>query len=87
MLDVVKALAALDPAGFGLDDACAQLEGSTYVMAEEARRIVSVLTRAAGRRIVKISSVPSRTLSAVGSDAERCSRRSQSNAAAPSTTH
>jgi hypothetical protein len=40
VLDVVKALAALDPAGFGLDDACAQLEGSTYVMAE-ARRIVS----------------------------------------------
>ena len=38
VLDVVKALAALDPAGFGLDDACAQLEGSTYVMAEEARR-------------------------------------------------
>jgi hypothetical protein len=37
----VKALAALDPAGFGLDDACAQLEGSTYVMAEETRRIVS----------------------------------------------
>ena len=30
MLDVVKALAALDPAGFGLDDACAQLESSTY---------------------------------------------------------
>ena len=41
MLDGVKALAALDPAGFGLDAACAQLEGSTYVMAEEARRIVS----------------------------------------------
>jgi hypothetical protein len=37
VLAVVKALAALDPAGFGLDDACAQLEGSTYVMAEEAR--------------------------------------------------
>ena len=37
VLDVVKALAALDPAGFGLDDACAQLEGSTYVMVEEAR--------------------------------------------------
>src|SRR5437867_1312307 len=36
-----KSLAALDPAGFGLDDACKQLEGSTYVMAEEARRIVS----------------------------------------------
>jgi hypothetical protein len=41
VLDGVKALAALDPAGFGLDAACAQLEGSTYVMAEEARRIVS----------------------------------------------
>ena len=65
VLDVVKALAALDPAGFGLDDACAQLEGSTYVMAEEARRIVSALTRRAGGRMVKISSVPSRTLSAV----------------------
>jgi hypothetical protein len=38
VLDVVKALATLDPAGFGLDDACAQLEGSTYVMAEEALR-------------------------------------------------
>ena len=37
MLDVVKALAALDPAGCGLDDACAQLESSTYVMADEAR--------------------------------------------------
>jgi hypothetical protein len=33
----VKALAALDPAGFGLDDACAQLESSNYVMADEAR--------------------------------------------------
>ena len=29
VLDVVKALAPHDPAGFGLDDACAQLEGST----------------------------------------------------------
>ena len=37
VLDVVKAHAALDPACFGLDDACAQLEGSTYVMADEAR--------------------------------------------------
>ena len=35
--DVVKALAALDPAGFGLDAACAQLESSTNVMADEAR--------------------------------------------------
>ena len=78
MLAVIKALAALDPAGFGLDDACAQLEGSTYVMAEEARCrfgivAVLVLTRGAGSRIVKISSVPSRTLSAVAPDAERCS--------------
>ena len=44
VLDVVKALAALRPAAraAGLDDACAQLEGSTYVMAEEARRIFRV---------------------------------------------
>ena len=38
MLGVVKALAALDPAGCGLDHASASLEGRTYVMAEEARR-------------------------------------------------
>ena len=56
-------------------------------MAEEARRIVSILTRAAGRRIVKISSVPSRTLSAVASDAERCSRRPQGNVAASPITN
>jgi arginine deiminase len=31
-----------------------------------------ILTRAADRRMVKISSVPSRTFSAVASDAERC---------------
>ena len=37
MLSGVKALAALDPAGFGLDDICAQLTGGTYVMADEAR--------------------------------------------------
>jgi len=37
VLDIVKALAALDPAGCGLDDACAQLEGSTYVMTDKAR--------------------------------------------------
>ena len=79
--NVVKALAALDPAGFGLDDACAQLEGSTYVMAESSLPF-SVLIRAAGRRIVKISSVPSRTLSAVAPDAERCSCRPQGNVAA-----
>jgi hypothetical protein len=28
VLDIVKALAALDPPGCGLDDACAQLEGA-----------------------------------------------------------
>ena len=37
MLGIVKALAALDPAGCGLDAASAQLEGRTYVMADEAR--------------------------------------------------
>ena len=37
MLVAVKALASLDPAGCGLDAACAQLEGRTYVMADEAR--------------------------------------------------
>jgi len=37
VLDVVKVLAALDPSGFGLDDICAQLIGSTYVMADEGR--------------------------------------------------
>ena len=42
MLGVVKALAALDPAGCGLDDVCAQLEGSTYVMADEARPQFSI---------------------------------------------
>ena len=42
VLDAVKALAALDPSGFGLDDACAQLEGSTYVMAEEALLVFSI---------------------------------------------
>ena len=37
VLDGVKALAALDPAGCGLDGASAQLESRTYVMADEAR--------------------------------------------------
>ena len=37
MLSVVKALASLDPAGCGLDDASAQLGGRNYVMADEAR--------------------------------------------------
>jgi hypothetical protein len=37
VLDAVKALASLDPSGCGLDGASAQLEGRTYVMAEEAR--------------------------------------------------
>jgi hypothetical protein len=34
VLGVVQALAALDPAGYGLDAACAQLEGRIYVMAK-----------------------------------------------------
>jgi hypothetical protein len=42
VLGAVKALAALDPAGFGLDDACAQLESSTYVTANEARPLFGV---------------------------------------------
>jgi hypothetical protein len=42
VLGAVKALAALDPAGCGLDDACAQLESSTYVMAEEAHCIFRI---------------------------------------------
>lgn len=37
MLGGVKALAALDPAGCGLDAASAQLASRTYVMAEKAR--------------------------------------------------
>jgi hypothetical protein len=37
VLGGVTALAALDPAGFGLDDICAQPGGSTYVMADETR--------------------------------------------------
>jgi hypothetical protein len=41
VLNAAKALAALDPARFGLDDACAQLEGGNDVMAEEPRRVVS----------------------------------------------
>jgi hypothetical protein len=36
VLSVVKALASLDPAGCRLDDTSAQLEGRTYVMADEA---------------------------------------------------
>ena len=58
MLDIVKALAALDPPGCGLDDACAQLEGSTYVMADE-ENLISALTGGASSRIVKFSSMPS----------------------------
>ena len=37
MLVGVKALAALDPAGAGLDAASAQLEGRIHVMAGETR--------------------------------------------------
>jgi hypothetical protein len=34
VLGAVKALAALDPSGYGRDAASAQLEGRTYVMAD-----------------------------------------------------
>jgi hypothetical protein len=37
VLDAVKALAALEPSGSGLDGAFAQLERRTYVTADEAR--------------------------------------------------
>ena len=70
---LVKALAALDPAGFGLDDACAQLEGSTYVMAEEARPqfCVDPAHRQSYREdLVGAIAHPS----AVPPDAERCKR-------------
>jgi hypothetical protein len=53
------------------------------VMSEEARRIVSCWPDwRDGHIVMWISLVPSRTLSAVGSDTERCSRRPQGNVAA-----
>ena len=70
VLDVVKALAALDPAGFGLDDACAQLESSTYVMAEEARPhfgVARMRQQSYGEDLVDAIGHPS----AVSPDAER----------------
>jgi hypothetical protein len=57
VLDVVKALAALDPEGFGLDDICARSE----VAICDGRRnstSISTLTGCAGSRIVKVSSMP-----------------------------
>jgi hypothetical protein len=57
VLDVVKALAALDPLGCGLDDICAQLIGSSYVPTK--LDLISALTRCASSRMVKISSMPS----------------------------
>jgi hypothetical protein len=58
VLDVVKALAALDPSGGGLDGACAQLEGRTYVMRTKLD-LISALTGRTDTRIVKISRMPS----------------------------
>jgi hypothetical protein len=57
VLDGVKALAALDPTGCGLDAACAQLERSTYVMPTKLD-LISALTGCTSSRIVKISSMP-----------------------------
>jgi hypothetical protein len=80
VLGVVKALGALDPAGCGLDAASAQLEGGTYVMVDEARPhfCVDPAHRQSYREdLVGAIAHPS----AVLPDAERCSQRSQSNAA------
>ena len=53
VLDVVKALAALDPAGFGLDDACAQLEGSGRTRRRVRRRTRTAAADAGYMRLVK----------------------------------
>ena len=70
------------PAGYGLDGASAQLEGRTYVMADEARPhfYVDQARRQSYREdlvgaIVHPSAVPL--------DSERCSHRSQSYAFSP----
>jgi len=66
--------------GFGLDDACAQLESSTYVMADEARPhfgVDQMRQQSYGEDLVDAIRHPS----AVSPSAERRSRRSQSNAA------
>jgi hypothetical protein len=75
VLSVVKALAALDPAGCGLDGASAQLEGRTYVMAVEARPhffVDPMRQRSYREDLVGALAHPS----AVPPDAERCSQRS-----------
>ena len=90
VLDVVKALAALDPAGFGLDDACAQLEGSTYVMAEEARRYSATnrLTTYVDGAIVKFpSTVAIHAASFASTDAEHMNRRPQVTVRSFLSTH
>ena len=82
MLGAVKALASLDPAGCGLDGTSAQLEGRIYVMADEARlhfRVDRARRRTYGEDLVGALGY----LSAVPPDAERCSRRSQSDAFSP----
>src|SRR5687767_449346 len=75
VLGAVKALAALDPTGYGLDGASAQLEGRIYVMTKEARLQFGV-DRGGGQSyredLVGAIAHPS----AVLPDAERCSQRS-----------
>ena len=79
MLGAVKALAALDPTGYGLDAASAQLEGRTYVMADEARPHFCVdPARPQSYREDLVGAIAHP--SAVSPDAERCSQRSQSYA-------
>jgi hypothetical protein len=76
VLGVVKALAALDPAGGGLDDASAQLEGRTYVMAKGSSSsfLHFGVDRSGGQSyredLVGAIAHPS----AVPPDAERCKR-------------
>jgi hypothetical protein len=70
VLDVVNALASLDPAGFGLDAASAQFEGRAYVMAVTARPhfcIDRMRRRSYGEDLVDAIGHPS----AVSPDAER----------------
>jgi hypothetical protein len=83
VLGAVKALAALDPTGYGLDGACAQLAGRIYVMGRGKLVFISALTGGAGQSyredLVGAPAHPFR----VSPGAERCSRRSQSKALSP----
>jgi hypothetical protein len=79
VLGVVKALAALDPAGYGLDGASAQLEVAPMRWPTKLV-LISALTRRVRSRIVKFSSVPSRTPPQSRQTRSAASERSQSKA-------